>query len=152
VNDPQESDDQPQSVRLAIARARSELHQKIDDRVFKNMRKAGRTGAVYLCGDHITRCLHPSILILALDGEEACHVLGCRAAGANFPCPKCLVPKHLQHRLDLSFTRRTPQLMKEKLDAARAATTKAEFEQILKDVGIHDIEVSARMLICSSYS
>ena len=142
MNDSQESDDQPQSVRLAIARARSELHQRIDDRVFKNMRQAGRNGVAFLCGDRITRYLHPSIFILALDGEEACYVLGCRAASANFPCPKCLVPHDLQHRLDLIFTRRTPQLMKETLERARAATTKAEHEQILKNVGIHDIDVS----------
>jgi hypothetical protein len=37
VNNPQESHNQPQSVCLAIAHARLELHQKIDDRVFKNM-------------------------------------------------------------------------------------------------------------------
>ncbi|KAJ7266539.1 hypothetical protein C8J57DRAFT_1068778, partial [Mycena rebaudengoi] len=65
----------------------------------------------------------------------------CRAALANYPCPKCLAPKPDLQRLTKKFNIRTPVTMKAVVQKAHAATTKKEKEEILKDNGLRGIKV-----------
>lgn len=86
--------------------------------------------------------LHPAILIESQDAEEAAYFCGCRAASANHPCPKCLVAQSDLHNILGNFELRTPQSMRAVLAEASKAKTKFAKEKILKDNGMHDIEVS----------
>jgi hypothetical protein len=91
----------------------------------------------------MTRILHPGILIGSQDGEEASYFCACRAANANYPCPKCLVHKSELHCITKSFKDRTSESMRAVLERASKATSKAAKEKILQEHGLHDIKVSS---------
>ncbi len=69
------------------------------------------------------------------------YFCACRAALANYPCPKCLVPKDKLHHVSKEFPARTSESMKAVIQEASMAPTKAKKEKILQDHGLHDIEV-----------
>jgi hypothetical protein len=66
----------------------------------------------------------------------------CRAAAANFPCPRCLVPKAEFHCLLKEFPLRTTASMKQVYENARSARNKTEQERILQSHGLHLTEAS----------
>jgi hypothetical protein len=109
--------------------------------IYKSLLRPARNGETVKCGDGRNRVLFPGIPYHSLDGEEACSMCACRAALANFPCPRCLVPKAELHSLLKEFTPRTTESMKRVYEAARDAQTKAEQEQILQSHGLHLTEV-----------
>ncbi|KAJ7872619.1 hypothetical protein B0H14DRAFT_3563204, partial [Mycena olivaceomarginata] len=69
--------------------------------------------------------------------ETACTLCACRAAMANFPCPRCLVPQEELHSLLKEFTLRTTATMKQVYENALVARNKTEQENLLKSFGLH---------------
>ncbi len=118
------------------------MYQKILKKVFRSLKPRSRSGEAYRCADGVNRVLHPGILIESQDAEEAAYFCGCRAASANHPCPKCLVAQIDLHDILGNFELRTPQSMQAVLAQVSKAKTKAAKEKILKDNGMHNIEVS----------
>ncbi|KAJ7822282.1 hypothetical protein B0H14DRAFT_3089030 [Mycena olivaceomarginata] len=98
------------------------------------------SGEPIRCPDNLVRVFHPGILIESLDGKEASYFNACRAALANFPCPKCLVHKSDLHRITREFTLRTTPTMKAVVVKAVRKTTKTEKENILKSYGLHGVQ------------
>lgn len=60
---------------------------------------------------------------------------------ANYPCPKCLVPKDELHHVSKVFPMRTSESMRAVIKEVSLAPTKAKKDRILQDHGLHDIEV-----------
>ena len=109
--------------------------------IFEPIKQPARNGIAALCGDRIQRVLYPGIPIQALDGEEACAACGCRAALANYPCPRCLVHHNQLAEIDGQFTSRTTETMQQVYIDSQCATTKTMAEDILKKHGLHPTEV-----------
>jgi hypothetical protein len=110
--------------------------------VFQSLKRRSHNGEAHRCADGINRVLHPGILIESQDAEEAAYFCACRAASANHPCPKCLVSQPNLHRILGNFELRTPQSMQAVLARVSNAKTKTAKEKILKDNGMHNIQVS----------
>jgi hypothetical protein len=125
----------------AFAHFKREVYQKILKKVFRSLKRPSQNGEAHRCGDGLTRVLYPGILIESQDAEEAAYFCGCRAASAIHPCPKCLVSQPDLHDILGDFELRTPQSMRSVLTKASEAKTKAKKEKILKDNGMHNIEV-----------
>jgi hypothetical protein len=123
------------------ARFVSENYQHILGDMLRSIRDMAKVGVSWVCGDTIMRIFFPGILIESLDYEEAVHFLCCRAASANYPCPRCLVHKSRQHELSRSFTARTSSTMKAVLRQAHSQPTAKAKEDILRNHGLHDTEV-----------
>jgi hypothetical protein len=87
--------------------------------------------------------LYPGFLIESQDAEEAAYFCGCRAASANHPCPKCLISHSDLHDITGTFAElRTPETMQAVIALASKVKTKGQREEILKDKGLHNVEVS----------
>lgn len=124
-----------------FAHFKREVYQKILKKVFRSLKQRSNIGEAHRCADGINRILYPGILIESQDAEEAAYFCGCRAASANHPCPKCLVAQQDLHNISDDFELRTPQSMQVVLSQASKAKTKTAKETILKDHGLHNIEV-----------
>jgi len=121
-------------------------------KVFQTLKPRSQNGEAHRCADKINRILHPGIFIESQDAEEAAFFCGCRAASANHPCPKCLVSQPDLHNISGNFELRTPQSMRAVLTRVSQAKTKTAKEEILKDNGMHNIEVSLpKMYLCMSF-
>jgi Plavaka transposase len=142
IEDPADPSDRSNAETLEFAQFKREVYQKILGWIFATLKKCLQLGETHWCNDDVVRILHPGILIEAQDGEESSYFCACRAALANFPCPKCLVPKSELHRLTKSFTPRTSESMRSVFELASHATSKTAKEKILRDYGLHDIKVS----------
>lgn len=142
IEDPAHPSDRGSTETLEFAQFKREVYQKILGRIFASLGRRSRRGEAHLCNDEITRILYPGILIESQDGEEASYFCACRAATANYPCPKCLVHKSELHRITTFFEPRTSESMRSILDRASEATSKTAKEKILQDHGLHDIKVS----------
>jgi len=103
--------------------------------------KPARSGLTMKCGDLKTRVLYPGVPIQALDGQEACAACACRAALANYPCPKCLVHRDDLDKIDQDFTPRTTEDMQQVYLESQLAATKTLSEEILKEYGLHATNV-----------
>lgn len=114
---------------------------KVFSIIFGSLIKPAKHGETLTCGDSINRVCYPGIPIMSIDGEEACSVSACRAALANFPCPRCLVHKDNLDRICQSFPSRTTETMKQVYEDALATTTKTDREKILQAVGLHATKV-----------
>lgn len=111
------------------------------------MKQRSKNGEAHRCADGINRVLYPGILIESQDAEEAAYFCACRAASANHPCPKCLVSQPDLHNILGNFELRTPQSMQAVLMRVSKSKTKTAREQILKDNGLHNIQVSLSSII-----
>jgi hypothetical protein len=141
--DPSDPSSRSASQKEEFSRFKNEVYQKVLQKVFSSLRHRSHNGDAHLCADGITRVLYPGILIESQDAEEAAYFCGCRAAGANHPCPKCLVLHSDLHNITGKFAElRTPENMKAVIILASKAKTKGAREKILKDHGLHDVEVS----------
>ncbi|KAK7013509.1 hypothetical protein R3P38DRAFT_2546174, partial [Favolaschia claudopus] len=67
------------------------------------LKEPARSGQGIRCPDNLVRVFHPSVFIGSLDGKEAAYFAACRAALANYPCPKCLISKVDLHRITGDF-------------------------------------------------
>jgi len=108
------------------------------------LKPRSQNGEAHHCADGVNQVLYPGILIESQDAEEAAYFCGCRATLANHPCPKCLVAKTDLHKISGNYELRTPQSMQSVLTRVSNAKTKTAKEKILKDNGMHNIEVSVR--------
>jgi hypothetical protein len=111
------------------------------DVIFDPVKQPARAGMTLKCGDHICRVLYPGIPIQALDGEEACAACACRAALANYPCPRCLVHHNQLDMIDEQFTPRATDTMRQVYLDSQAAATKTMADDILKKHGLHATKV-----------
>ncbi|KIJ57372.1 hypothetical protein M422DRAFT_148910 [Sphaerobolus stellatus SS14] len=138
VGDPSETaeneDDTASSVE--VAKFKREVYHKIHHVVFRSIRHRSRRGEAVICGDKITRVLHPGFLIHAVDGEEAYCLCGTRGVKANFPCPRCLIYKTFLQNLTEPLVMRTQQDMKERYKKALTLKGNAS-EKLLRDAGLH---------------
>lgn len=65
----------------------------------------------------------------------------CRAAHANFPCPRCLVHKDDLNKITKVFPARTVDHMRQVYTNAMNAPNKTERERILQNYGLHQTKV-----------
>lgn len=109
--------------------------------MLQSLVRPARSGVTVNCGDGNTRILYPGISIQALDGQEACAACACRAALANYPCPKCLVHHDDLEEIDRNFAPRTTEDMQGVYLESQSAATKTLSEEILKQYGLHATDV-----------
>ncbi|KAJ7076600.1 hypothetical protein C8R43DRAFT_1177915 [Mycena crocata] len=140
IPDPNDPHDRKSVETLAFAKFKMKVYQRILATVFASLRARSWNGEPVECCDKVVRIFHPGIFISSLDGKEAAYFNACRAALANYPCPKCLVHKDDLHRLMKAFVLRTPITMKKVVRKAFKANTKTEKEAILKNKGLHGID------------
>ena len=141
IEDPAHPSDRTSAETLEFAQFKREIYQKILHRVFATLRRWSRQGEAHLCNDDLIRILYPGILIASQDGEEASYFCACRAATANYPCPKCLVHKSELHHIIKSFEPRTSESMRSVFEQASQMTSKTGKEKILQNHGLHEIKV-----------
>lgn len=130
---------------MEFAHFKREVYQKILGRIFASLQPRSQRGETHHCNDGISRILYPGVLIESQDGEEASYFCACRAATANFPCPKCLVHKSNLSNITKTFEPRTSASMQFVLELASQATSKSSKERILQDHGLHDIKVRRQL-------
>lgn len=118
-----------------------EVYQRVLEVIFSSLKSRSWNGEPLECWDKLVRVFHPGIHILSLDGKEAAYFNACRAALANYPCPKCLVHHCELHKLTKTFKLRTTATMKAVVLKARRVTTKTAKEELLKNHGLHGIKV-----------
>ncbi|KAJ7803091.1 hypothetical protein B0H14DRAFT_2384902, partial [Mycena olivaceomarginata] len=140
VCDPSDPTNRNTPQTLEFAKYKMEVYQKVLQVIFSSLKTRAWSGEPIRCPDNLVRVFHPGILIESLDGKEASYFNACRAALANFPCPKCLVHKSDLHRITREFTLRTTPTMKAVVVKAVRKTTKTEKENILKSYGLHGVQ------------
>jgi len=143
IEDPAHPSDRGTAETLEFAHFKREVYQKVLGRIFASLKPHSQCGDTHHCNDNITRILYPGVLIGSQDGEEASYFCACRAATANYPCPKCLVHKSNLSNITMTFEPRTSESMQSVLERASQATSKTRKEKILQDHGLHDIKVRA---------
>ena len=141
IEDPSDPTSRSAAEKEEFAHFKREVYQKILKKVFRSLKQRSNYGEAHRCADGVSRILYPGILIESQDAEEAAYFCGCRAASANHPCPKCLVAQQDLHIISGDFELRTPQSMQAVLSRALKAKTKTAKEIILKDHGMHNIQV-----------
>ncbi|KAJ7746517.1 hypothetical protein B0H14DRAFT_2406480 [Mycena olivaceomarginata] len=140
VVDPSDPTNRNTPQTLEFAKYKMEVYQKVLKVIFASLKSCSWSGEPIRCPDNFVRVFHPGILISSLDGKEAAYFNACRAALANFPCPKCLVHKSDLHKITGQFKLRTTQTMKAVVIRARRKGTKTAKEDILKSHGLHDVQ------------
>jgi hypothetical protein len=124
-----------------LSRVKSAVYNQINSVILDPVRRRSRSGSTLRCGDGVQRTGIPGILIQSMDFQEIAAWLAMRSAQANFPCPKCLVPKESLAQLTKRFVHRTIETMRATLLKARGQDTKTDRETILRSKGLHNIEV-----------
>lgn len=142
--DPKELNSRQAEERAQLKR---EVYQKIQTKIFARCRDYAERGYVVRCADGHTRSGHPGIHVLSLDAQEAAACNCTKAANATYPCPKCLVSSAMLHRPTVTGTAlapvRTVADMEEVVKAARkAGLMTSEADKILREHGLHAVEVS----------
>ncbi|KAF8214604.1 hypothetical protein K438DRAFT_1562992 [Mycena galopus ATCC 62051] len=140
VPDPRDPSDRKTRDTLEFAKFKMEVYQRVLEVIFSSLRSRSWNGEPLECWDKLVRVFHPGILILSLDGKEAAYFNACRAALANYPCPKCLVHHCELHKLTKIFKLRTTATMKAIVLKARRISTKTGKEELLKNHGLHGIK------------
>ncbi|KJA12958.1 hypothetical protein HYPSUDRAFT_73169 [Hypholoma sublateritium FD-334 SS-4] len=140
IEDPSDPSARSAAETLQFAQFKREVYQKVLKQVFRTLKRRSWYGEAHRCADGEYRILYPGILIESQDGEEASYFCACRAALANYPCPKCLVCKDELHCVSRTFPARTSESMRAVIEQVSVATTKAKKEKILQDHGLHDIK------------
>ncbi|KAJ7210005.1 hypothetical protein GGX14DRAFT_565809 [Mycena pura] len=123
-----------------FARLKSTIYNSINSKILDSLKARSHYGETFRFGDGIYRTAYPGILIESMDFQELACWLAIRSAIANFPCPKCLVPKHRLAELTQPFKHRSPAAMANVVRRARKKGTKKEREVLLRNSGLHDIE------------
>ncbi|KAJ6600245.1 hypothetical protein DFH09DRAFT_1302735 [Mycena vulgaris] len=146
VRDPSDPDDRKTVETLAFAKFKMKVYQRVLAVIFASLRSRSWNGEPIECCDGLIRVFHPGIIIDSLDGKEAAYFNACRAALANYPCPKCLVHKDDLSELLKAFKGRTTDTMKAVVETALNAVTKMEKEAILKKNGLHGVKARWNLL------
>lgn len=141
IADPGDPADRNSARTLEYANFKRNVYHKVVGVIFDPMKGASYNGMALYCGDKIKRVLYPGIPIEALDGEEACSACACRAALANYPCPRCLVHHNQLDMIDKKYPPRTTETMQRVYQDSQTAGTKTLAEDILKEFGLHATKV-----------
>lgn len=139
VEDPADPSDRRSAETLEFAQFKRNVYHKVLSCIFKPLKPRSHHDETQECGDGIVRVLYPGTLIESHDGEEVSYFCACRASLANFPCPKCLVPKAELHNMSKKFALRTTATMRDVIKKASDASSKTEKEKNLQSHGLHDI-------------
>lgn len=139
--DPEDPEDRSASEAVAFGLFKWEVYHKVLQRIFQTLQLPSQEGEAVKCGDGIHHVFFPGIIIHSLDGEEAWYSCAAWGAGADHPCPRCLVHKSQLHEVTKEFPLRTVKTMRRAYKQAVAAQTKAATEVILKANGLHKVEV-----------
>ncbi|KAF7302767.1 hypothetical protein HMN09_00911800 [Mycena chlorophos] len=99
-----------------------------------------KVGERVRCGDGTFRHLHPIILILAADYEEACVMTLIRGLRARYPCPICYVKQEDQLDYSIEAERRTSAKSQEVYREAQSKEMKKDAESLLKDHGLRAVK------------
>lgn len=118
-----------------------EVYQKVLNIIFGSLRARSWQGEAMACGDNQIRILYPGIAILSLGLEEAWYFCTCRSSAAKHPCPKCLIHRDYLHKLLQTWPLQTSDSMQRVVQQARQLG-KTRKEEMLRNHGIHDVEVS----------
>jgi hypothetical protein len=124
-----------------LAKLRGLIYNEINSVILEPLKRRSSYGDTFRFGDGIVRRGYPGILIQSMDFQEIAAWLAMRSAQANFPCPKCLVPKDQLACLTRRFTQRTTATMRAVLQKAQGMRTKKDKEKVLRDSGLHDVKV-----------
>ena len=65
------------------------------------------------------------------------------------PCPVCLVPNSEQHKITGNYKLRTAVEVQQLLEEVKKCQTEAEKEEMLKEQGLHPVEVCAYFILSS---
>ncbi|KAK7456407.1 hypothetical protein VKT23_010655 [Stygiomarasmius scandens] len=133
-----------------LRRFRQKVYHKVLGKILGTLCKPAEFGEAVTCADTVTRVLYPGIPYAALDGEEAWTYACSRAASADFPCPRCLVPHDSLDAIMETFTQRTTETMRQVFLQASSASTETARNTILQSFGLHLIENSLWCLQNSS--
>ncbi|KAJ7146207.1 hypothetical protein C8R44DRAFT_897736 [Mycena epipterygia] len=125
-----------------LTKIKSLVYNEINSVILHSLKARSVYGDTFRFGDGMRRTGYPGILIESMDFQELAAWLAIRSAAANFPCPKCLVPKLQLSQLTKRFEHRTPAFMEVVLNQARRKHTKGEKEAVLRNSGIHDVKAS----------
>ncbi|EJD47187.1 hypothetical protein AURDEDRAFT_62451, partial [Auricularia subglabra TFB-10046 SS5] len=117
-----------------------EVYQAVLRLIFQSCLDPNQVGHLVSCGDGKTRVVHPCILIESMDAEEAAFYCVCRAASADYPCPKCHIHKSKLASISSTARARTVDWMKAVLDESQSAPSSRERKSILKEHGLHGAE------------
>ncbi|KAF7290198.1 hypothetical protein MIND_01333200 [Mycena indigotica] len=99
-----------------------------------------KTGIWVRCGDGQSRWLHPLVLMLVADYEEATVMTLTRGVKALFPCPICLVKTSDLSDFEVMATLRTAADSENLVVAAQQpGALQGEHEKILRDVGLRKV-------------
>jgi hypothetical protein len=109
--------------------------------MFQSLELPSQEGEAVKCGDGVHRVFFPAIPIHSLDGEEAWCTCAARGAKADHPCPRCLAHKSELHKTTGDFPFRTVKAMRLACKQANAARSKTAAEEILKQNGLHNVQV-----------
>lgn len=137
-------DDSVKSVEYA--KYKREVYHMVFNVIFRSVEQRSHYGEAVICGDNITRVLHPGFLVCAIDGEEAYCLCGTRGAAAKCPCPRCLIQKPTMDNLSANLKIRTQADMEELYQLATAMNPNVA-ERYLKDSGLHLVQVIIVIII-----
>ncbi|KAG2109978.1 uncharacterized protein F5147DRAFT_745420 [Suillus discolor] len=98
-------------------------------RITLSLASKSRVGQWFACMDGVERWFFLIVLILSADYEE--HL---------WPCPICLVPQHALSDTSKTYTRRTADDSHAAVTTAQAKDTIEEQEEVLKVLGLRNIE------------
>ncbi|KAJ7347985.1 hypothetical protein DFH08DRAFT_867079 [Mycena albidolilacea] len=140
VPDPRDLSDRKTRDTFEFAKFKMEVYQRVLEVIFSSLKLRLWNGELLECWDKLVCVFHPRIHILSLDRKEAAYFNACRAALANYPCPKCLVQHCKLHKLTKTFKLRTTATMKAIVLKAHRVTTKTVKEELLKNHRLHGIK------------
>ncbi|KAF8142215.1 hypothetical protein K438DRAFT_2114720 [Mycena galopus ATCC 62051] len=140
ICDPSDPSNRNTPQTLEFAKYKMKVYQRVLRVIFSSLKPRSWSGEPIRCPDKYVRVFHPGILISSLDGKEAAYFNACRAALANFPCPKCLVNKCDLHKITSLFTSRTTATMRAVVLKAFRKNTKTDREKVLQNHGLHGVE------------
>ncbi|TEB21519.1 hypothetical protein FA13DRAFT_1580538, partial [Coprinellus micaceus] len=111
-------------------------------KLMESIKVYSEMGCWHKCGDGVWRQLFPIVLILSADYEEMCMMAATRGHGCFCPCPVCLVPSTSLTDLTTQYEMRTTESMQAVFRAAQDARLAADRDDILKEVGLRNVENS----------
>jgi hypothetical protein len=142
VGDPHDPKSRTESQKAAFAFFKRSIYHQVLIIALKPLQHPSEYGEAVTCSDSVQRVLTTGIIIQSVDGEEATCTCATRGPSALHPCSRCLVHKDELTKPTKAFPFRTTQTMIDVVQAARTARSKKQAEEILRDNGLHIVDVS----------
>ncbi|KAG1898822.1 uncharacterized protein F5891DRAFT_1129283 [Suillus fuscotomentosus] len=109
-------------------------------RITSSLASKSRVGQWFTCMDGVECWFFLIVLILSTDYEEQCVMSLTRGVMSLWPCPICLVPRDALSDTSKTYMRRTADDSRAAVTTARAKDTIKEPEEVLKVLGLRNIE------------